>query len=105
MDRIAGSAPVMTVRERAQWALNGFIAGILIGMVLGWMLQGVIGAIFYFFLVAALVVPFVLAWLFWRRVQDERREPPAPIAGATRLQPGETIEITGRPIEERSETR
>ena len=60
----------------------GVSAGILIGMVLGWLFHGVLTATFNFLLVAALLVPFILAFLFWRKVQGERQAdvppPPAP---------------------------
>ncbi len=84
------------VRQRLQWTVYGFIAGILIGMVLGWLFHNIIGAAFTFLIVAALLIPFVLAFLFWRKVQDERRPnvPPAPAPYDPSLTGGPAIETT-----------
>jgi uncharacterized membrane protein YfcA len=84
------------VRQRLQWTVYGFIAGILIGLVLGWLFHGIITAAFNFLLVAALLVPFILAFLFWRKVQSERRAdvPPPPAPYDPSLAPGQTVETT-----------
>lgn len=94
------------VRQRLQWTIYGFIAGILIGMVLGWLFHGVLTATFNFLLVAALLIPFILAFLFWRKVQDERRAtaPPAPAPYDPSLTGGPAIETTYT-ISERAEPR
>ena len=94
------------VRHRLQWTTYGFIAGILIGMVVGWIFSGIISAAFNFLLVAALLIPFILAFLFWRKVQDERKAdaPPAPAAHDPSLTTGPAIDTTYT-ISDRAETR
>lgn len=93
-------------RERAQWAAYGFIAGILIGLVLGWLFHGAIGAIFSFLIVGAIVAVFVIAFLFYRRtreaIDDFRQPDPQP---SVRLNPGETVDTTYSVIGERTESR
>jgi Flp pilus assembly protein TadB len=102
----AASTGTSFVRQRLQWTIYGFIAGILIGLVLGWLFHGVLTAAFNFLLVAALLVPFVLAFLFWRKVKSERQAdlPPAPAAHDPSLASGPAIETTYT-IADRAESR
>ena len=58
------------IRERFNWGSYGFISGILIGLVLGWLFHGVVGTVLRFFLVALLLVPVFVAFLVWRRFAD-----------------------------------
>ena len=100
------TSPLAAGRDRAQWSAYGFIAGILIGLVLGWLFHGIIGAFFTFIIVAAILAVFVLAYMFYRRTRqaiDEVRTPdPEP---GVRLQPGDAMETTGYVIRERTESR
>ncbi len=93
-------------RDRMQWSAYGFIAGILIGLVLGWLFHGVIGTIINFLIVAALLLPFIIAFIFWRRtkdrIEDIRTPDPEP---AVRLDRGDSIDATSYVIRERSESQ
>lgn len=71
MNRVA-HVPLM---DRIRLIGYGLLAGVLIGAVLGWMFHGVIGLVVRLFIVALLLVPAVLAFLFWQRV-TRRDEPP-----------------------------
>ena len=61
------------VRERFQWGSYGFIPGLILGIVLGWLFHGVVSWIFRFGLVALLLVPLVIAFVVWRRWSDRSR--------------------------------
>jgi len=93
-------------RDRIQWSAYGFIAGILIGLVLGWLFHGVIGTVVNFLIVAALLTPFIIAYIFWRRtkerIEDIRTPDPEP---TVRLDRGDPIDTTSYVIRERSESR
>ncbi len=95
-------------RDRAQWSAYGFIAGILIGLVLGWLFHGFIGAIFTFVIVGAILAVFVLAYLFYRRTReaiDEVRRPDLESEPTVRLDSGEPIDASSYVIRERTESR
>ena len=67
-----------------------FFAGILLGVLLGWIFAGFIGAFIRIAMVALVVVPVVLAYLAWRRYIAPWLRPPAerhyvgPVAIETR---------------------
>ena len=72
MNRVTNAAvPIM---DRIRLISYGLLAGLLIGAVMGWMFHGVIGTLVRLFIVALLLVPAVLAFLFWQRItrKDER---------------------------------
>ncbi len=46
-----------------------FFVGLVLGILLGWLFAGVVGAVIRFGLVAVLLVPLVLAVLFWWKVR------------------------------------
>ena len=72
MDRAINSkVPIM---DRIRLVSYGLLAGLLIGAVLGWMFHRVVGAVLWILFVALLLVPAVLAFLFWQRVtkRDDR---------------------------------
>jgi membrane protein implicated in regulation of membrane protease activity len=71
MDRVT-NVPIM---DRIRLICYGLLAGLLIGAVAGWMFHGVIGTIFRLFVVALLLVPVVLAFLFWQRVTRRDDQP------------------------------
>ncbi len=53
--------------ERIRWARQGFFAGMLVGVVLGWFFHGIISFILRFGLVVVLLLPLlVIGWLWWR---------------------------------------
>lgn len=100
------TTPLAAGRDRAQWSAYGFIAGILIGLVLGWIFHGFIGAFFTFIVVAAILAVFVVAFLFYRRtreaIEDIRTPDPDPVV---RLDRGDPVETTSFVIRERTESR
>lgn len=98
---------VVNIKERLQWTGFGFVAGILIGAVLGWLFHGVIGAAFQMIIVAALLAPFVIAYLFWRRTRRAMtaQPPPPPAPYGEALQRGEPIETTRYVVQEHVEPR
>lgn len=53
--------------ERIRWARQGFFAGMLAGIVLGWFFHGIISFLIRFGLVVVLLLPLlVIGWLWWR---------------------------------------
>jgi hypothetical protein len=66
---------VMNGRDRAtgyqgirlQWGSYGFVAGIFIGIMVGWLFAGFIGAFIRVAMVALVVVPIFLVYIAWRR--------------------------------------
>lgn len=66
------SGSVFMIRDRFQWLSYGFIPGLVTGVILGWLFHGVVGTILRFVLVALLLVPFVVAFIVWRRLADKR---------------------------------
>jgi hypothetical protein len=70
---------------RFQWGSYGFLAGIVVGLLMGWMFHGFVGAFVRLALVAIIVVPLILAYFGWRRYISPLLRPPArsdPIASA-----------------------
>ena len=65
--------PMLILRERFQWGSYGFVAGIVLDAILGWLFHGVVGTIIRFGLVALLLVPLFAAFLVWRRLSDRSR--------------------------------
>jgi hypothetical protein len=53
------------LRERFRWSGCGLLAGLLIGMILGWMFHGIIGTAFKLAVILLFVLPFVAAVAFW----------------------------------------
>lgn len=59
------------VRDRVQWGSYGFIAGLVIGLILGWLFNRVVGTVLW---VGLVVVVLVLAFTVWRWVTDRGRQ-------------------------------
>ena len=53
------------LRERLRWAGWGLIAGLIMGMLLGWMFHGFVGAIIKIGIVIVFMIPLVVAILFF----------------------------------------
>ena len=53
------------LRERVRWSGCGVLAGLVIGVVLGWMFHGLIGTIFRIGIILLFILPFVAAVAFW----------------------------------------
>ena len=64
---------VLGAIERVKYAAYGLLAGILIGMVLGWLFHGVVRTILWELLVIVILVPFVAAVIFWQRISGRNR--------------------------------
>ena len=62
--------------SRMQWGSYGFLAGILIGVVIGWMFAGFVGAFVRVAMVAMVAVPVVLIYIAWRRFVTPLLRPP-----------------------------
>ena len=88
MDQRIGSG-VSGSSGRGQWIGYGFLAGIVVGVLMGWMFAGFVGALFRVALFAMAVVPVVLLYIAWRKVIRPWLRPPAPRA---ELVPFESIE-------------
>ncbi|MGI9254187.1 MAG: hypothetical protein ACR2J8_10595 [Thermomicrobiales bacterium] len=97
MDGI-GTASAMTVKERMQWVVYGMIAGLLIGLVLGWLFSGIIGTAIKMLVVAALLVPVYFAWRFWKSTKDDQKA--AQAAREAAAEAVEAIEAQGKLVHE-----
>jgi len=52
---------------RFQWGSFGFVAGILLGVLMGWFFVGIVGAFIRVAMVALVIVPVVFGYLAWRK--------------------------------------
>ncbi len=62
---------------RYQWGSFGFLAGILLGVMIGWFFAGIVGALIRVAMVALVIVPVILVYLAWRRFVAPWLRPPA----------------------------
>ena len=62
--------------RRLQWGSYGFLAGIFIGMMMGWLFAGFIGAFIRVAMVALVIVPIVLVYIAWRKIVAPWLRPP-----------------------------
>jgi hypothetical protein len=60
-----------TLWARTRQARLGFVAGLIVGALVGWFFHGLISFIIRFFVVLVLIVPFVLALIAWWRLRRE----------------------------------
>jgi len=64
--------------DRTRWGRYGFAAGLVSGVVLGWIFHGVFSFIFRFGLVLVVLLPLLaIGYVWWR---GNRREPGPPDA-------------------------
>jgi F0F1-type ATP synthase assembly protein I len=68
--------PMSVIRDRFQFGSYGFIAGVIVGLLLGWIFHGFVGFVVRFGLVILLLVPLVVVFLVWRRLSVRDRRPP-----------------------------
>jgi F0F1-type ATP synthase assembly protein I len=54
--------------ERARWAAYGLVAGLVLGIFVGWFFHWFFSFVARFFLVILILLPFIAAFLFWRRI-------------------------------------
>lgn len=53
---------------RVQWGSYGFLAGIVVGLMLGWFFHGIVGAFVRVSLAALVIIPLILLFIAWRKV-------------------------------------
>ena len=59
------------VQDRFQWGSYGFLGGLVVGVILGWLFNRVVGTILW---VGLVVVIVLLAFTVWRWVADRGRQ-------------------------------
>ena len=73
-ERLAGvQNSMISVVERARYVAYGLAAGLLLGMVLGWLFHGFVGTLFRVLIVIVILAPFVAAVIFWQRITGRNR--------------------------------
>lgn len=59
--------------QRTKWIRFAYVAGLITGMLVGWLLHGIISLVLRFGLVALLLLPLiVILYLFWRSARANR---------------------------------
>ena len=56
-----------------------FVVGLLLGIMLGWLFSGVVSAVMRFGLIAVLLIPLILALMFWWRVRTVKPQGEATV--------------------------
>ena len=64
---------VLGIWERVRFAGYGLAAGLFLGLILGWMFHGFVGALVRIVLILIILIPFVAAVIFWFKVQNRNR--------------------------------
>ena len=59
------------ISRRMQFA---FVAGLLLGIMIGWLFSGLVGAVMRFGFALLLLVPLVLAIMFWWKLRNAKPE-------------------------------
>lgn len=74
------------ISRRMQFA---FVAGLLLGILLGWLFSGLVGAVMRFGLLAVLLIPLILALIFWWKIRQAPKSDGTTIVtwGSTGLPP------------------
>lgn len=67
--------PSIPFGAKVRYAMYGVVVGLLFGMVLGWIFHRAVGFIVTLVLVTPFIILLVLAFLYWRRVSNERAGP------------------------------
>ena len=67
--------PMSVIRDRFQFGSYGFLAGVVVGLMLGWIFHGFVGFVVRFGLVVLLLTPLVVIFLVWRRLTERDRRP------------------------------
>ncbi len=68
--------PFQDIWVRGRWVRYSFAAGILVGVILGWMFHGLIAFVIRFGLIALFLAPLAAALYFWWRLK-QASPPPA----------------------------
>jgi hypothetical protein len=61
------------IRQRFQWGSYGFLPGIILGIILGWLFHGVVSWIVRFGIVFLLLIPIVAVLFVWWRLSSRNR--------------------------------
>lgn len=75
--------PPPTSLDRFRPLLYAFVAGLLVGMFVGWFFHGLVGTLVRIVVVFLLLVPFVAAGLFWWSIKSGPSRPPPSDIEAT----------------------
>ncbi len=59
-----------------QWGSYGFLAGLLVGVMMGWLFAGFVGALVRVGMLALVIVPIVLIYIGWRKIVVPWLRPP-----------------------------
>jgi hypothetical protein len=62
---------------RLQWGRYGFVAGLILGVLIGWMFSGVVATIVRFGILLAIIVPLIALYVVWRKFLAPWLRPPA----------------------------
>lgn len=63
---------LISVWVRTKWPRYAFVAGLLIGIFLGWFFHGVVSFVWRFFFVLLLLVPILVVAIGWYRISRRR---------------------------------
>lgn len=86
--------PRIPLMDRIRLIGYGVIGGLVAGAILGWLLHGVISFVVRFGIVLLLLLPFVLAVIFWRKMTGRSAPAPqSPVSEADWIE----IDATSRP--------
>lgn len=64
---------VVGLWERARFTAYGLATGLFLGLILGWMFHGFVGALVRILLILIILIPFAFAVIFWFKVQSRNR--------------------------------
>ncbi|MDQ3468130.1 MAG: hypothetical protein M3411_07845 [Chloroflexota bacterium] len=98
--------PISIIRDRFQWGSYGFIAGIILGLFLGWFFHGAVDFLIRFGFVALAVAPLIILFLVWRRLTDRAQPQENEMVtrhAVLRDQQGEVIDADSFVIDARTE--
>lgn len=93
MNQETGTNPL---RDRFRWAGYGFIPGILVGVLLGWMFSGVVSWLITFTFGLAILIPFVLLFLAWRWWNNRSSEGRVVMYEYSTRSPGDLLDQRSR---------
>lgn len=91
------------VKERLTWLGYGLLTGMIIGVLVGWLWHGVIGSAVRIILIAILITPFIVAFVFYAKSKEAERPAPPIQPAAPPLPtppPNQPIEAASRVVAE-----